>query len=136
MNPYYSRTNPFSLDARVAVNSVESGNQWMSRGELKKAIDDFSEAIRRDPRVAIAYRSRGDAWSRIGEYDKAISDFDEFLRLKPDAADGYYARGSAWGAERQFGQGCHRSGTGDPARARSCQVPTLSVEKRGFKRAN
>jgi tetratricopeptide (TPR) repeat protein len=95
MNPYYSQTNPFSLDARVAVSSVASGNDWFNKGDLKKAIEDYSEAIRRDPRLAIAYRCRGDAWSRTGEYDKAIADFDEFLRLKPSAADGYYARGSA-----------------------------------------
>jgi len=95
MNPYYSQTNPFSLDARAAVSSVESGNHWISRGEFKNAIEDYSEAIRRDPRLAIAYCSRGHAWSRIGEYDKAIADFDEFLRLKPSAADGYYGRGSA-----------------------------------------
>jgi tetratricopeptide (TPR) repeat protein len=95
MNPYYSQTNSFSLDARVAVNSVANGNDWFNKGELKKAIEDYSEAILRDPRLAIAYRSRGDAWSRTGEYDKAIADFDEFLRLKPSAADGYYGRGLA-----------------------------------------
>jgi tetratricopeptide (TPR) repeat protein len=96
MNTYYSQTNTFSLDSRVALTSFDRGNNWLSKGEVNKAIAEFSEAIRRDATFVPAYFSRGDAWLRIAEYDKAIADFDEVLRHKPRDANCFFKRGFAW----------------------------------------
>jgi tetratricopeptide (TPR) repeat protein len=63
------------------------------------AVDDFSEAIRRNPRDPIAYDNRGMAYYAKGDLDRAIADFNEAIRLDPKDAVAYNNRGAAHGAK-------------------------------------
>ena len=56
----------------------------MKKGEMAKAIDDFTRAIEHDPEIAWAYFNRGLAKVYLGDEVEAQKDFDECLRLRPD----------------------------------------------------
>ena len=59
---------------------------WQEKGDLDKAIADYTEAIRLDPKYAMAYDSRGRRLGTKGDLDKAIADFNEAIRLDPNDA--------------------------------------------------
>ena len=56
----------------------------MHKGEMVRAIDDFTRAIELDPKIAWAYLNRGLIWVYLGEDARAQKDFAECLRLKPE----------------------------------------------------
>lgn len=75
----------------------------MAKGELDRAILDFSEAIRLDPKGgSIPLNGRGQAWRRKAEYDRAISDFDRAIRLDPKNTFAYAGRGDAFALKGDF----------------------------------
>src|ERR1039458_4264557 len=53
-------------------------------GHFAEAVQQFTEALKRDPSLAPAYNGRGLAYLRLKEYIPAIADFDDAIRL--DAA--------------------------------------------------
>ena len=84
----HSQVKPDCADAYC-----ERGQAWCLKGELDKAIADYSRALRLDPNHIKGYNRRASAWSERGEYDKAIADCNQALRLRPDDAEGYHNRG-------------------------------------------
>jgi len=59
------------------------------RGNLKEAIDHFSEALRIQPDLAEAHSNLGAAFVRGGLIQKAIRHYVEALRLNPDSVDAH-----------------------------------------------
>jgi tetratricopeptide (TPR) repeat protein len=62
---------------------------YIRKGEWKKALGDYSEAIRQDP-SHYAYEYRGDAYRDFGDFEKANADYAEALRLAE--SDNHFAR--------------------------------------------
>jgi tetratricopeptide (TPR) repeat protein len=60
------------------------GLQAMSNGQTQKAIDVYTQAIKRDPKYSYAYMGRGDAYLADGNLDAAISDYEQAFRLDPE----------------------------------------------------
>jgi tetratricopeptide (TPR) repeat protein len=79
------------------------------------AIDDYTEAIRRDPASSDHYDKRGALFSRNNAYDRAIADFNEAIRLQPKA-DYFISRGNAYSLK------------GDPVRAIADYDEALKLE--------
>jgi tetratricopeptide (TPR) repeat protein len=63
-------------------------------GEHKRAIRDFSQAIRIDPDYAAAYYGRGIALYHRHRRMSSIADFTAVIRIDPRYAHAYYARGN------------------------------------------
>jgi len=59
------------------------GLAWYGIGEIDKAINDFTKAIRGDPEDFLAYVYRAVAWEKAGNFGNALSDYKEILRLNP-----------------------------------------------------
>lgn len=66
------------------------------RGELIRAITEYTEAIRLDPKNARAYNNRGLVYQAKGDLNRAIADFSEALQLTPAAGTIYTNRGAAY----------------------------------------
>jgi len=90
---------------------MKSGRDAYYNKDYKKAIADFTEAIRLNPNSAEAYEQRGYAkvYSNLFMADKAtvesiIADFTEVIRLKPNSVDTYFSRGQIynWSAIRDY----------------------------------
>jgi lipoprotein NlpI len=81
-----------------AVAHVNRGYEWATKGDLDRAIADYSEAIGIDPRYGSAYHRRGVIWQTKGDFDRALADHTTALRLGPTPG-GHTSRGNAWQAK-------------------------------------
>jgi len=66
---------------------------YQQKGDLDRAVADFSAVIQSDPQNAGPYQNRGDVWMRKGELDRAMADSNEAIRLNPKFFAAYFARG-------------------------------------------
>jgi tetratricopeptide (TPR) repeat protein len=57
-----------------------------AKKDHRRAIADYSEAIRIMPSLAIAYNNRGYELEAIGELEQAVADYRQALRLAPSLA--------------------------------------------------
>ena len=71
------------------------GNAYQQKGELDKAIADYSQAIQLDASLFEAWRKRGWARNRAGDYKGALEDFDKAIQLEPRNAMAWNGRGAA-----------------------------------------
>ena len=62
------------------------GAAYARKGDLERAVADYTEVIRLSPSFAPAYVNRGVCYTRGGKHDEAISDYTEAIRLDPAIA--------------------------------------------------
>lgn len=77
---------------------------WVRKQDVAtpdRAIEIFTEEIKRDARDADAYICRGLAWFDKNEFDIAIGDFNEAIRLDPKHSSAYGSRAICWWAKRE-----------------------------------
>ncbi len=72
------------------------GNAYDDKGEVDRAIADYTKAIALDPNYAIAYTNRGLTYEKKGEVDRAIADYTKAIALDPNYAIAYTNRGAAY----------------------------------------
>jgi protein O-mannosyl-transferase len=65
------------------------------KGELSKAIEDYTAFIALDRTSVVAFNNRGIAFREAGQLDRAIEDHTRAIALKPDLPDSYLDRGLA-----------------------------------------
>jgi tetratricopeptide (TPR) repeat protein len=63
---------------------IETGKKAAIANDLKKAVHDFTEAVRIDPNYAAGYSERGQALFELGETDRAIADYSAALKHDPN----------------------------------------------------
>jgi len=108
-----------------AVAYVYRGIAFQVRGDLDKAIDDFTFAIQANPSLANGYAHRGLVYANRKDLAHALADYNEAIRLAPDAGEIFYARGLA------------EMDTGDTAQAISdFKVTIRSLPETNLARAN
>src|SRR5215207_413650 len=85
------------LDPGNADALYNRGRAERKKGDLARAIADYSAAIRLSPRsskgFAKSYNNRGDAYAEAGDSDGAMADFDQAISLDPSYAKAYHNRG-------------------------------------------
>jgi len=72
---------------------INRGNAWLEREDLKRAVTDYTHALKYEPGAADAYLNRGLAYFRLQEPEKALPDFDRAIELGIDDAETYNTRG-------------------------------------------
>ncbi len=65
------------------------------RGQLRDAVNAYSQALRFDNRYSLAHVNRGLSYIALQEYDKAVDDFDQAIRSSPKDSNLYVRRGIA-----------------------------------------
>jgi tetratricopeptide (TPR) repeat protein len=85
------------LDATNAEAFYNRGRAARKKGDLARAIADYSAAIRLSPRsskgFAKSYNNRGDAYAEVGDTDRAMADFEQAISLDPSYAKAHHNRG-------------------------------------------
>jgi tetratricopeptide (TPR) repeat protein len=72
------------IDRSVAAGAMQ---RWQD------AVDDLSEALRRDPRRPDAMVLRGSAWRHLGQLELAEADIGRALAMDPENPEGLLERG-------------------------------------------
>ncbi|CAN9505814.1 unnamed protein product [Ophioblennius macclurei] len=89
-------------DVEVTEEMMEQANDKkveainaLGEGDLQKALDLFTEAIKLNPCVAIMYAKRASVYIRMQKPNAAIRDCDKAISINPDSAQPYKWRGKA-----------------------------------------
>lgn len=90
----YIRTGK-ALGPNLAVAYTNRGIAYASQGDLKRALADFTEAIRLAPDSPFPYYNRGNAYYDLKKYEKALADYTAAIERGPEMALAYYNRGLA-----------------------------------------
>jgi tetratricopeptide (TPR) repeat protein len=83
------------VNAKVTT-LLESGKRAILKGDVDRAVRDFSEAIRIDPKYPDSYSERGQALFKLGEAERAIADYSAALAREPQRSATLRARGMAY----------------------------------------
>ncbi|XP_031506004.1 hsc70-interacting protein-like [Papio anubis] len=67
----------------------------LNDGELQKAIDLFTDAIKLNPCLAVVYAKRASVFVKLQKPNAAIRDCDRAIEINPDSAQPYKWRGKA-----------------------------------------
>jgi len=85
------------------MSALNEGLEYHKTGNLKKAIELYTEAIeKKTPKAAEAHNWRGMAYDDLGDQDKALADFNEAVRISPNYADAYNNRGEVYRKQKKF----------------------------------
>ena len=93
MDDSSSNISEKELSAELAF---QQGNVLMMFGQIDKAIEAFSQAVKLNPRDADAYNNRGVAYNSKGEYGLAIKDFNQAIQLNPIDFAAHNNRGTTY----------------------------------------
>jgi tetratricopeptide (TPR) repeat protein len=78
-------------DLAGALNSRGIG--YYEKGDLDRAISDFTRAIRLNPKDAYTFNNRGQTYYAKGRLGRAIADYNRAIRTDPQAATAFFNRG-------------------------------------------
>ena len=78
------------------------GAAQMSRGNLERALTDFSAFIAMSPDSAHGYYLRATAHERQDNHELALADYDKSIALNPNYPFAYAARGAIYAAKGDF----------------------------------
>lgn len=85
-----------SRGRQLAVSLNNRGNAFKNKGEVDRAIEDFTRSIKADPTYDLPYYNRGSAFADKKDFDRAIADYNEAIRLDPDDSRNFNMRGNAF----------------------------------------
>ena len=82
--------------------AFQQGNVLMMLGQVDRAIETYSHAIKLNPNNTYAYNNRGSAYESKNSFDRAIADYTKAIQLNPNYADAYFNRGVAYGEKGDY----------------------------------
>jgi tetratricopeptide (TPR) repeat protein len=78
------------------------GLRYVVKGELDRAIADFSKFIEIKPKDTEGYSNRAWAYFQKGEYDRAIADYSRLIEINPKDANSYALRASTYNSKGEY----------------------------------
>ena len=78
---------------KMAQAYYTRGSAYLMSGDNKRAIDDYSEALKRQPADAMVLLSRCHVRAIVGDLQAALADCNESLRLSPSVPAALGSRG-------------------------------------------
>uniref|UniRef100_A0A8C4W7K4 Hsp70-interacting protein N-terminal domain-containing protein n=1 Tax=Gopherus evgoodei TaxID=1825980 RepID=A0A8C4W7K4_9SAUR len=80
---------------KQAVEKKREAFNAVAKGELQRAVDLFTDAIKLNPRLTILYANRASVYVQLQKPNAAIRDCDRAININPDSAQPYKWRGKA-----------------------------------------
>jgi tetratricopeptide (TPR) repeat protein len=84
---------------------------YSDKGQLDKALSDWTAAIQLNSKSATAWFNRGHDYGVLGDSDKAISDYTAAIRLNPRYLKAYVNRANEYSHKRQYKLAFHDATT-------------------------
>ena len=88
--------------AQTDKELFDTGVLLFKQDQYQKAIDQFSELIKRSPGNADAYKNRGVSYMKQEKFDLAIQDFEKAKSIFPELAGLYSNLGVAWYYKKEY----------------------------------
>jgi tetratricopeptide (TPR) repeat protein len=70
----------------------DKGKDYLSNGELPKALEYYTKALESNPEYVEVYVKRGLVYQMLGQYDKAVQDYSEAISLRRSEPQYYFYR--------------------------------------------
>lgn len=113
----------------------DKGCKRYQEGDLKGAVEAYTEAIVLKPEEIGSYFNRGIAYLKLGMHDKAIDDYNKVIALNPDYAEAYNNRGWAYlqkGLSDLAIQDCNKALVLDPNMATAYHTRGIAYKDKGL----
>jgi|EP00670_Eutreptiella_braarudii_P004018 tetratricopeptide (TPR) repeat protein len=75
------------------------GQAQVQKGNLSKALEDFSKSIERNPYDETVFNSRGNVYLKKKMYDHAIQDYTNAICIKSSSATAWNSRATVYAAQ-------------------------------------
>ena len=98
------KADPNPVQAEAAPDYLAEGRVSLQSGDVDKAIEDFTKAIKAEPNDAPRYVYRSGAYTRKGQITLALNDLKEATRLNPRDPEPFSQRGSILGQLGMYSQ--------------------------------
>jgi tetratricopeptide (TPR) repeat protein len=82
-----------ALSENLAVAYTNRGIAYASRGDRKRALQDFTEAMRLAPESPYPYYNRGNTYYDLKDFPRALEDYNAAIERGPELALAFYNRG-------------------------------------------
>jgi len=121
--------------ADAFAECFDTGCKRYQEGDLKGAIEAYSEAIALKPEEIRSYVNRGVAYIELHLYGKAIDDYNTVIAMDPDNSEAYHNRGRA-NLQKGFLDpailDCNKALTLDPHMAIAYYTRAMAYKKKGM----
>jgi tetratricopeptide (TPR) repeat protein len=105
ISAYSTCLNTGGLDPVLKASMyVSRGNAYEKNGQLDKAEDDFTSAIKLDPMLSTAFNNRANLLKRSGKYELAVADYTKAISLSPKNDVLYSNRGNAYKTMKRYAE--------------------------------
>lgn len=113
----------------------DTGCKRYQEGDLKGAIEAYTEAIALKPEEIRSYFNRGIAYIELHMHDKAIDDYNTVIAMNPDYSEAYNNRGWAYLQKGLFDpaiRDCNKALTLDPHMATAYHTRGMAYKGKGM----
>jgi tetratricopeptide (TPR) repeat protein len=98
-------TEAMRIQGNNPAAAYNRGVAYFQKGELDRAIEDFTQCLQLGPSAVDAYKAfvhRGFTFLNQGKFREAVADFTEAIPLSPTDAFSYGCRGTAYNELGEF----------------------------------
>jgi tetratricopeptide (TPR) repeat protein len=81
---------------------INRGVAFRNQGEYKRAVVDYTAALKHAPKDAMIYANRANARRELGELKSAMADANQAIKLDPTRPASFYTRGAVREAAGQL----------------------------------
>uniref|UniRef100_A0AAV1UDG4 Hsp70-Hsp90 organising protein n=1 Tax=Peronospora matthiolae TaxID=2874970 RepID=A0AAV1UDG4_9STRA len=82
------------IDLDKALEAKNEGNEFFKNGDFPKAVERYTEAIKRDPSCAVYYANRAAAYTKLTSFNEAKKDCEKAIELDPKYVKAYSRMGA------------------------------------------
>jgi stress-induced-phosphoprotein 1 len=82
------------IDPAKAEEHMALGKELFQKGDFPKAIEEFTQGLRRNPNSTAIYSNRSLTYIKLMEFPCALKDAEKCLQLDPNFVRAYHRKGT------------------------------------------